>query len=87
MTEQTENPTDIIIGEVVPPVANVHNNEDKIDPHLELKKLLKEQYALCDPVMFDCAIQIHEQLVKLYGDEYTEEQYIKYVKDKSQDIK
>ena len=77
------NPTDIIIGETVPPVEGVHHNEDKTDPHLELKKLLKEQYPLCDPVMYDCCIQIHEELIKLHGENYTEQDYIAYVKSHS----
>ena len=83
MTEQ--NPNTIVIGETVPPVEHTHHNEEKIDPHLDLKKLLKEQYPTLDAVMFDCAIQIHEELVKLYGDEYTEEQYIKYVEEHSKE--
>lgn len=80
MTEQ--NPTTIVVGETVPAVEGVKHNTEK-DPHLELKKLLKQQYPTLDAFQFDMAIQIHEQLVKLYGDEYTEEQYIAYVKEHS----
>ena len=89
MTEQVpstateQNPTAIVIGETVPPVKGVHHNEDKTDPHLELKKLLKEQYPTLDAFQFDVAIQIHEQLVKLHGADYNEEQYVAYVKERS----
>ena len=95
MTDATENPTDIIIGEssplcerdevpTVPVVPDAFQNT-KDDPHLELKKLLKEQYPLCDPVMYDCCIQIHEELIKLHGENYTEEDYIAYVKSHSKE--
>ena len=83
MTEQ--NPDTIVIGETVPPVKHTHHNEDKTDPHLDLKKLLKEQYPTLDAVMFDCCIQIHEQLVKLHGADYNEEQYVAYVKEHSKE--
>ena len=88
MTEQVpstateQNPTAIVIGETVPAVEGVKHNTTP-DPHLELKKLLKEQYPTLDAFQFDVAIQIHEQLVKLHGADYNEEQYVAYVKERS----
>lgn len=90
MTEQvpstaTEtNPTDIVIGEPVPAVPDAFQNT-KTDPHLELKKEIQRLYPEVDALQMDMCIQIHEELIKLHGENYTEEQYIEYVKDHSKE--
>lgn len=75
----------ITVGEVIPPVEGVKHN-DKEDPHLALKKLIKEQYPAMDAFMMDVVIRNHEQLVALHGEDYTEEQYVAYVEEHSSSV-
>lgn len=93
MTEQTENPTDIVIGEssplcerdevpTVPAVPDAFQNT-KTDPNLELKKEIQRLYPEVDALQMDMCIQIHEELIKLHGENYTEQDYIAYVKSHS----
>ena len=92
MTEQTDAtlgtqsqyPTDIIIGETVPTVPDAFQNT-KEDPHLELKKEIQRLYPEVDALQMDMCIQIHEELIKLHGENYTEEDYIAYVKSHSKE--
>lgn len=85
-TEQVPSTaTEITIGEPVPTVEGAFQNTE-VDPHLELKKQLKELYPELDAFQFDCVINIHEALVKIHGNAYTEEQYLEYVKEHSKDI-
>ena len=95
MTDATENPTDIIIGEssplcerdevpTVPVVPDAFQNT-KTDPNLELKQKIQELYPSVDALSMDVAIMIHEKLVELHGDAYTERQYIEYVLEHSKE--
>lgn len=84
MTEQTENPTNITIGETVPTVPDAFQNT-KTDPHLELKKEIQRLYPEVDALQMDMCIQIHEELIKLHGENYTEQEYIAYVKSHSKE--
>ena len=79
-----ENPTEIVIGETVPVVPDAFQNT-KTDPNLELKQKIQELYPSVDALSMDVAIMIHEKLVELHGDAYTERQYKEYVKDHSKE--
>ncbi len=72
-----ENNKQIIIDGSMEPIETTQNT--KIDPDLELKKELQALFPFSDGLMLDVAIANHRKLVEIYGENYTESQYIDYI--------
>ena len=76
-----ENDKQIIIDGSMEPIETTQNT--RIDPDLELKKELQALFPFSDGLMLDVAIANHRKLVEIYGDDYSEQQYIDFIENNS----